>query len=196
MSKPTPLDHPIHDLLAERWSPVGFADRSIDPELLRSLLEAARWAPSAYNEQPWAYIVATRDEPEAFATLLGCLMDGNQTWAKDAGALMIGLARTRLARNGKPNRHALHDLGQASALLTVQATAHGLQVHQMGGILADVIAETYALPEGTEAVTGLALGYPADPSTLPEALAERDGSPRARNPQQTFVFGATWGEAW
>ncbi len=196
MSKPAILDHPVHALIAERWSPVGFANRSVPPAELRSLLEAARWAPSAYNEQPWAYIVATREEPEAFAQLLGCLVPGNQTWARRAPVLMIGLARTRLARNDKPNRHALHDLGQASALLSVEATARGLQVHQMGGILPGAIASAYDLPQGVEAVTALAVGYPGDPDTLPDALAARDASPRDRAPQRAFVFGAAWGKSW
>jgi nitroreductase len=196
MAKPTPLHHPIHPLIAERWSPVAFSDQPVDPVVVRALLEAARWAPSAYNEQPWAYLVAIRQEPEAYARLLGCLVPGNQAWAQHAPVLMIGLARTRLAHNGKPNRHALHDLGQASALLTVEATVHGLQVHQMGGIDAEAIAERFGLPEDVEAVTGLAIGYPGDPTSLPEPLASRDRSPRARKPQQQFVFGAGWGEAW
>lgn len=196
MTKTAPLDHPVHPLIAERWSPVAFAARPVDPDTVRSLLEAARWAPSAYNEQPWAYLVATKQDPEAFARLLDCLVPGNQAWAQHAPVLMIGLASTHLARNGQPNRHALHDLGQASALLTVEASSRGLQVHQMGGIDAAAIVERYGLPEGVEAITGLAIGYPGDPDSLPEPLAARDRSPRARKPQAQLAFGAGWGEAW
>ncbi len=196
MPKSPTLHHPVHDLIAERWSPAGFAERAVEPELIRSLLEAARWAPSAYNEQPWAYIVAARREPEAFAAMLDCLVPPNQVWAQHAAVLMIGLARTTLRENGRPNRHALHDLGQASALLTMQATAHGLQVHQMGGIRHAAIAERYRVPPDVEIVTALAVGYPGGLGRLPDGVALRDRTPRTRRPQGAFAFAEVWGQGW
>src|SRR5262245_29708759 len=123
-------DHPIHELIARRWSPYGFADRPVATEDLRSLFEAARWAASSYNEQPWSYIVASKDNPEEFARLLSCLVEGNQAWAKAAPVLALGCTSLHFARNGQPNAAAVHDLGLASATLTLEATARGLFVHQ------------------------------------------------------------------
>ena len=186
-------DHPIHELLAQRWSPYAFADRPVSEDDLRSLFEAARWAASSYNEQPWTYIVATKREPEAFNRLLSCLLEGNQGWATDAPVLALGCTSLNFARNGKPNGAAHHDLGLASAGLTVEATARGLAVHQMIGILPDKARDLYRIPEGVQPLTGLAIGYAADPGLLPEKFRERDMSPRSRKPLAEFVFGAEWG---
>src|SRR2546428_11543327 len=107
-------DHPIHDLLASRWSPYGFSDRPVSEEDLLSLFEAARWAASSYNEQPWSYILGTKDDPEQFARVLSCLVEGNQAWAKAAPVLAIGCVSLNFARNAKPNAAAVHDLGLAA----------------------------------------------------------------------------------
>src|ERR1700676_5394072 len=124
-------DYPVHDLIAARWSPYSFADRSVGDEDLHSLFEAARWAASSYNEQPWSYIVATREQNDEFERLLSCLVEANQRWASSAPVLALGVASLNLSRNGKPNRAAIHDLGQASFSLALEATARGLFVHQM-----------------------------------------------------------------
>jgi nitroreductase len=116
-------DHPVHDLIAERFSPYGFSDQPVSPEEIRSLFEAARWAASSYNEQPWNFIVATADDPEAFDRLASCLVDANQDWARRAPVLALGCIRTKFSRNGLPNLVALHDLGLASANLCLEATA-------------------------------------------------------------------------
>jgi len=194
MSKAANPDHPIHDLIGRRFSPYFFASRDVSDEDLRSLFEAARWAASSYNEQPWRYIVATRSDPDAHARLLGCLVDANQAWAKAAPVLALGVASLRFARNDKPNKAALHDLGLASATLTFEATARGLHVHQMIGILPDEARTRYAIPEGFEALTGLAIGYAGDPADAPEALAPRDRAPRQRRPLRETVFGGSWGD--
>jgi len=186
-------EYPIQDFVAKRWSPYGFADREVPETDLRALFEAARWAASSYNEQPWSYIVATRAQEAAFARLLSCLAETNQSWANAAPVLALGVAKLRFERNGKPNRVALHDLGLASGNLVAEATARGLSVHQMAGILPDRARELYAVPEGSEVVTGIAIGYAGDPEAYPEEIRVRDLTPRERKPQREFVFGEAWG---
>jgi nitroreductase len=188
-------DHPIHELIAQRWSPYAFADRPVSNDDLRSLFEAARWAASSYNEQPWAYVVATKSDPDAFTRMLSCLVEGNQGWAAAVPVLALGCTSLRFALNGKPNAAAVHDLGLASANLTTEATARGLVVHQMIGILPDKARDLYRIPEGIQVVTGLAIGYAADPDSLPEKYRDRDLAPRTRKPLNEFVFGPEWGAA-
>jgi nitroreductase len=189
-------DYPIHDLIATRWSPYAFADRPVPEGDLRSMFEAARWAASSYNEQPWSYIVATKVEGGEFERLLSCLVETNQIWAKTAPVLALGCTRLHFVRNGKPNSAAVHDLGLASANLCLEATARGLSVHQMIGILPDKAREVYQIPEGVQPLTGLAIGYVAEPSSLPENLKSRDLSPRNRKPLAEIVFNGEWGTAW
>jgi nitroreductase len=191
--KSATTSHPIHELLAERWSPYAFDDRPAPLSDLRSLFEAARWAPSSYNEQPWSYVVATQREPEEFQRLLACLVEANQAWARFAPVLALGIVSLRFARNGKENRAAAHDLGLAAGNILVEATARGLLVHQMIGILPDKARETYGIPEGFEAWTALAIGYQGDPKRLPEAMRDRDRTSRQRKPLDQFVFGGKWG---
>lgn len=195
VQKQTAPDHPIHELVARRWSPYAFADRPVSEDDLRSLFEAARWAASSYNEQPWNYIVATKANPEEFERLLSCLVEGNQVWAKAAPVLALGCTSLNFALNGKPNAAAVHDLGIASATLTIEATARGLFVHQMIGILPDKARELYRIPEGVQPMTGLAIGYAEDPNTLPEKYRGRDVSPRQRKTLDQFVFTGEWGMA-
>jgi nitroreductase len=189
-------DHPIHELLSRRWSPYAFADRPVPDEDLRSVFEAARWAASSYNEQPWAYIVATKGKPEEFARLLSCLVDGNQPWAKAAPVLALGCTRLNFSRNAQPNAAAVHDMGLASASLTLEATARGLCVHQMIGILPERARDLYRIPDDVRPLTGLAIGYLGDLNNLPENYRGRDLSPRARKPLGEFVFAESWGSAW
>jgi nitroreductase len=186
-------DHPVNELIATRWSPYAFADRPVSRADLLSLFEAARWAASSYNEQPWSYIVATKDDAAEFPRLLSCLVEGNQAWAKNAPALALGCTTLNFARNNQPNAAAQHDLGLASATLVLEATARGLAVHQMIGILPDRARQLYHVPEGVLPLTGLAIGYAADPSTLPENLRPRDQARRPRKPLVQFVFGGQWG---
>jgi nitroreductase len=188
-------DHPIHELLARRWSPYGFADRPVSAADLRALFEAARWAASSYNEQPWSYLVATKDNPEDFARLLSCLVEANQAWAKAAPVLALGCTRLFFQKNGKPNAAAIHDLGLAAGNLCLEATARGLHVHQMIGILPDKAREVFHIPEGVQPLTALAIGYAAEPDSLPEKYRERDLAPRTRKPLAEFVFGGEWGAA-
>ena len=191
--KSASTDYPISELVAERWSPYAFDHRLVPEADLRSLFEAARWAPSSYNEQPWNYIVTTRDNSEQFQRLLSCLVDVNQVWAKAAPVLALGVVSLRFAGNAKDNRAAVHDLGLATSNLVVEATARGLFVHQMIGILPDRAREIYGIPEGYEAWTGIAIGYRGDPTSLPDPLRERERRPRQRKPLSEFVFNGKWG---
>jgi nitroreductase len=186
-------NHPIHELLAERWSPYAFQDRLVSEADLCSLFEAARWAASSYNEQPWSYIVSTKEIPELFQQLLSCLVDANQVWAKDAPVLALGIVSHKFTRNQENNRAAIHDLGLATSNLVVEATAREICVHQMIGILPDKARELFEIPEGYEAWTAMAIGYEGDPMTLPDALKERDLMPRQRKPLEQFVFSGKWG---
>lgn len=186
-------DHPIHELLSQRWSPYAFADRPVAESDLHSLFEAARWAASSYNEQPWTYFVATRATPAEFARLLSCLVPANQTWAKAAPVLVLGVVSMEFAKNQKDNRAAVHDLGLASANIVTEATARGLSVHQMIGILPEKARELYQIPEHSEAWTAMAIGYAEDSDAITGDLRERDLAPRTRKPAGAFVFEGSWG---
>lgn len=188
-------DYPIQHFLADRWSPYGFSDRPVAEADLGSLFEAARWAPSSYNEQPWTYFVALRKNAAEFERLLSCLLPANQAWAKAAPVLVLGVVSRRFAKNHQDNRAAVHDLGLASANLVLEATARGLSVHQMIGILPDRACELYQIPEHTEAWTAMAIGYQANATDLADSLKERDLAPRQRKPISQFVFTGTWGQA-
>ena len=188
-------DHPIHELLAQRWSPYAFDGRPVAAEDLASLFEAARWAASSFNEQPWRYLVATKDKPEAFDRILSCLVEANQTWAKSAPVLALAAVSLRFDRNDKPNRAAHHDLGLASANLVIEATSRGLHVHQMIGILPERAHQLFAVPDGCEVLTGLAIGYRSTDSSAAEALRQRDETPRNRRSLEQFVFSDEWGRS-
>lgn len=188
-------DHPIQDSLSRRWSPYAFADRPVSTADLCSLFEAARWAASSFNEQPWRYIVATKSDPDQYASILSCLVEQNQQWASGAPVLAIGCVMLRFAYNNKPNSVAIHDLGLASGNLSAEATARGLVVHQMAGILPDRITELYGLPQDVQPITALAIGYASPPDQLPEALRTSELTPRTRRPLSEFVFGGRWGLA-
>lgn len=188
-------DHPIQEMLARRWSPYAFADKPVSAADLQSLFEAARWAASSYNEQPWSYIVATKDDPAEFERVLSCLVEPNQAWAKAAPVLALGCTSLHFKLNNKPNPAAVHDLGLASATLTFEALARGIDVHQMIGILPDRARDQYKIPEGVQPLTGLAIGYAGDPKALPQALKDRDLAPRQRRRLAEFVFKGQWGSA-
>jgi nitroreductase len=188
-------DHPIQEAIARRWSPYAFADRGVSDDDLRSLFEAARWAASSYNEQPWRYIVAAKANAEEHQRLLACLVEGNRAWAEAAPVLALGCTVLNFALNGQPNAAAIHDLGLASATLTLEATVRGLFVHQMIGILPGKARETYGIPDGVQPVTGLAIGYAAEPDSAPEKFRQRDLAPRPRKKLGEFVFGSRWAVA-
>jgi nitroreductase len=178
----------VHELIARRWSPKAFSARPVEPEKLRSLFEAARTAPSSYNEQPWRFIVATRADRAEFDRLLSTLREANRQWAQRAPVLILSIAKLVGERTGKPNRHAFHDVGQAIAYLTFQATALGLYLHQMGGFDAERARELLEIPEGYEPVAVIAVGYlDESPDAAPPA--------RSRRALEELVFSGRWGKS-
>lgn len=191
--KAAPTNHEVHELIRQRWSPRAFADRPVEPSKLRQILEAARWAASSYNEQPWRFVVATKDEPDDYERMLECLVPFNQRWGQTAPVLLLSFYRTTFSRNDKPNRCASHDVGAAAAQLTLQATALDLYVHQMAGIRPGAIREAYDVPDVFEPMAALAVGYMGDPAQLPDELEEREQAPRTRRPLEDTVFSSTWG---
>jgi nitroreductase len=193
MEKPAETHYPIHDLLKRRWSPRAFSERPVEPDKLRSLFEAARWAPSSNNEQPWRFLVATRENKADWDRLFNCLVEGNRKWAHQASVLILSVASLKFEEDGSTNRHAFHDTGMAVENLIIQATALGLFIHQMAGFRVDQARADLKIPDGYEPVAMIAVGYPGDPATLPDYLRERELKPRERNSISEFVFSGTWG---
>jgi nitroreductase len=194
LEKPADTDRPLLPVLKARWSSRAFSDALLTADEVRDLFEAARWAPSAGNGQPWRFIVVPRDDAPTFAAALACLHETNALWARHAAALIVSVAQT-VRDDGRPHRTALYDLGQAVAHLTVQATALGLALRQMGGFSAELARETFAIPQGFEPVTMVAIGRRGDPANLPDALQAREHEPRRRNPTAQWVFAGRWGQA-
>lgn len=190
--KPAETSQPVHELIRDRWSPRSFADKPVEKDVLISLFEAARWAPSCNNSQPWRYIVATRDNAEEYERAQNCINERNQRWSRLAPVVGFVCA-WKLFPNGNPSRTAWYDTGMASGQLLLQATARGLVAHQMAGILYDKVVETYAVPEDAEVVCGFALGYQGEPDALIEELAQREVAPRERKPLADMVFSGTFG---
>jgi nitroreductase len=193
MQKPAVTDHPVHDLIRDRWSPRSFADKPVDHKVLASLFEAARWAPSSFNAQPWNYIVATKDHPQEFSKMLGVLVEFNADWAKNAPVLVLAVSYLNFKHNGAPNRNAFYDTGAATVLLALEATARGLAVHQMAGFDPVAAKREYNIPPEYEAIAAIAIGYPGDPQSLPDKLRDVETAPRARKALSEFVMSGHWG---
>jgi nitroreductase len=187
--------YPVHPWLAERRSRLAFSSRTVDHGRLASLMEAARCAPSSMNEQPWSFIVATKQNPSEFERLLGCLVEFNLQWAQNAPVLLLSVARLTFASNGELNRHAFHDVGQAIAFLTFQAMVSGLAVHQIAGFDVEKARREFLIPHDHEPVAVAAIGYPGNSSSLPDKLRKKDLSPRKRKPLSDFIFECTWGQS-
>jgi nitroreductase len=194
MEKPADTQYPIHDLLRQRWSSRAFDDRPIEPEKLRSLCEAARWAPSSNNEQPWRFIVANKDYETEWNRLLACLVEGNRKWAYRAPVLILSVASLNFEDDSTPNRHAFYDTGMAVENLVLQATALGLSAHQMAGFDVEKARADLKIPSGYEPVAMIAVGYPGDLASLPDRLRERELQPRSRRPISEWTFSGQWGE--
>ena len=187
---PTTTDTPsasLNELIRTRWSPRQYLDRAIAPDDLKTLFEAARWASSCYNEQPWRFIVATKDDPEHFAKVLGLLMEMNRKWAAGAAVLGFSAGKKTFTHNGAPNRFGIHDVGAGSASLAIEAAARGLHAHFMGGFDAARARTEFAVPEDFEIGAAFAIGYIDEAAVKP--------GDRTRKPLSDLVFGKNWGES-
>jgi nitroreductase len=191
--KPALTEHEILDLLARRWSTRAFSDLPVDAEALLRLFEAARWAPSSGNAQPWSYLLATMDNP-AEHEKLGSVLNVGNSWARKAPVLALSVATIDRGPD-KPNRHAWHDVGLADENLVIQAVSMGLSVHMMGGFDAQKARDLFAIPSRHEPVAMIAIGYPGDPNSLSEELRQKDLAPRHRRAIHEFVFSGRWGES-
>jgi nitroreductase len=185
-------DYPIHKLLRKRWSPRSFSEKSIDEELIYQLFEAARWAPSSYNEQPWRFIYATKQNQEDYQKLASLLIDFNQRWATNAPLLVLGITKTTFDLDSRPNQHAKHDLGQAIAHLTFEATRNDLYVHQMAGFSVEKTRKTYDIADPFVPTTMFAIGYLGNPESLEDKIKRQETSPRNRKSMNEIVFEGNW----
>jgi len=191
--QPPEIEHSVLDVIRRRWSPVIYSPETVEPEKLLSVLEAARWAPSSFNEQPWSFLVARKEEPEEFARMLSCLVPGNVAWAEHVPVLIVSVAKQHFEHNHQVNRHALHDTGIATGFLMLQAAAMGLATHGMAGFDAEKAQQLYEIPETHQAVAAIALGYPGDDREAPEALRKRNVR-KSRRTLDQFVFAGRWGQ--
>ncbi len=193
--KPASTSVKIHDIIQNRWSP-----RAIDPNKpvshddLLALLEAARWAPSCFNDQPWRFIVCDKSADLAsWETAFDTLMDKNRLWAKNAPVLILSVAMANFNHNGKPNRFGLYDTGAASVSLALQASALGLVVHQMGGYDADKARAAFGLPDDCTPMAMMALGYQAEADSLDEDFKAAELAERARASLGQHFYTGKWG---
>lgn len=188
--------YPLHDIIGSRWSPRYFSSQPVPKDKIGAMLEAARWAASSRNEQPWRFIVVTADQADLHDRFVGTLMEGNQKWAKDAPVLILGVAKRNWDHNGQPNNYAWYDLGQAVSALALQGIAEGVYIHQMGGFRKDDARAAFAIPEEFEPVVAIAAGYPGVIDEAPEEIRQRELSPRSRKPLNELVHGGDWGAPW
>ena len=187
--KPEPAFlYSIHPLLRKRWSPRAFATQPIEEEKIHLLFEAARWAASAMNEQPWRFIYAVKEDSDQYNRLFECLNDGNKIWAKSAPMLILTIVKTQFEKNNKPNRWAFHDLGLAIGNLTTQASAMDLYVHNMAGFSIEKAKESFSLPGDLDPLTMIAVGYIGDQSLLPEDLRKRELEQQKRKLPEEIIL--------
>ncbi len=197
MHNPAITQVPINETLANRWSGRAYdAAKSVSHEQVITLLEAARWAPSCFGDQPWRFIVWNKNtDAQAWQQGFDCLVPGNQAWVKDAPVLLLTCADTLFNHNQKPNRWAQYDTGAAAENLCLQASSMGLMAHQMGGFDADKARETFAIPAQYTPMAMMSLGYPADIATLEGEVLSRETAARNRRPLNELFFADSWGKA-
>jgi nitroreductase len=178
----------ILEIIQERWSPYSFSSNPVEEYKLKAMFEAAGFAPSCNNEQPWMFVFTTRQEKEVFNDYLGFLVDSNKVWTKYAFAIIISMARTKFSKNGSPNRFAFHDTGMAVTNLLLQALAMDVYVHQMGGFSVEKVKEYFKLGDDIEPVAVMAVGYLGDGISLSPELLKRDEKRRPRKSVNEFAF--------
>jgi nitroreductase len=192
MLKSNQIEFPVVDLIEQRKSRRAYSSKKIGPEKIDSIFEAARWAPSSVNEQPWVYMYATKDQRVLWSKLVDTLVEGNRIWAEQAPLLVLSMVRKNFTRNDRPNGSANYDLGAANAFLSLQATQLGLNVHQMGGFDKQQAIDSLLIPDTHEPVVMLAIGYPGQPELLSENLKSRELAPRERYTQEFFVMNKSF----
>ncbi len=186
-SKYAVTDIPVEDIMLRRWSPRAFADKPVSEGDLRSIFEAASWAASSYNEQPWRFLVGRKGD-DTYGKIFDALLPLNQGWAGAAPVLYASFMKKSFTHNAAPNGVAMHDVGAASANASLQATSLGLHTHGMAGFSKDKLREAFAVPESFDPVACWALGYAGDPQTLPENFRDMELKPRVRKPLGEIVF--------
>jgi nitroreductase len=186
---------PIHELLATRWSPRAFdAARPVEREKIIALVEAARWSPSCFGDEPWRYLIWDRSsDPAGWQKAFDCLGDSNKAWVKNTPVLILSCAGSVFRHNGKPNGHSQHDTGAASMALVLQAVASGLAAHQMAGFDANKAREVFAIPAEYLPMAMIAVGYQAEPNILEGERRDKEKAPRSRQPVGANFFAGTWG---
>lgn len=182
------IEAPVMDVVRMRKSSRAFADKPVEEEIIRSLFEAARWAPSSRNEQPWKYIYATSSQTDLWERIFHSLTEGNKIWVRHAPLLIVSMMRKNFTRDGALNPTAAYDLGAANAFLTLQATSMGLNVRQMAGFYPDKIKDALRIPNEYEVIAVMAVGYATHPGKLPAELQQRENAPRTRYRQPAFVM--------
>jgi len=185
--KHAPEEAGVDRLIRRRWSPRAYSEKDVPTAELKRLFEAARWAASSSNEQPWRFLVGRRGD-ETYQKIFNALVEGNQSWAKSAPVLVLSVAKKTFTGNGKPNAYGMHDTGAASATLALQATANGLHTHSMAGFDREQVRASFAIPSDYEIGSVTAIGYFGDPASLPDYLQKMEVSPRQRKPLEEFVF--------
>jgi nitroreductase len=185
---------PIHTLLKKRWSPRAFNGEPVETDKLQRIFEAARWAPSASNEQPWAFIVGMHGD-ETYQEIFSTLVEFNQLWVKTAPVLAVSVGRTISLKNGMPAEWFKYDVGQAVAHLTFQATYEGLYVHQMAGFDRNKAHQLLEVPDKYEVITAFTIGYPGDYKVLHKNLQAMEIARRERLHTDDFVFSGSFGNA-
>jgi len=185
---------PVHEIVAQRWSARAIdPGRTITRAEVTAVLEAARWAPSCFGDEPWRYLVFDKSvDPQSWQAAFECLAEGNQVWVTNAPVLFAALAGSAFRRNGKPNRWGQYDTGAASENLCLQAAAMGLVAHQMGGFDGARLAERFGIPDAYTPMAMIALGHPGDPAGLPDGLRETELGERRRQPLSEIAFAGRW----
>ncbi len=198
LEKPARVSTPIHDLLARRWSPRAFdPTKAVSRSQILALLEAARWSPSCFGEEPWRFIVWDKTQDAAsWQKAFACLSQGNQAWAKNTPVLILAASEPKFSHSGNDNRWYQYDTGAAGLSLCLQAVALGLEAHQMGGFDVEQLRAAFEIPQAIALMSMIAVGYEAEPETLEGELRTRETSPRNRRPLSTHFFLGSWGKPY
>ena len=185
--KHAPAETGVHELIRTRWSPRAYSDKDVPAAELKKMFEAARWAASSSNEQPWRFLLGRRGD-ETYKKIFDALVPFNQAWVKTAPVLVLSVAKKTFTQKGSPNAYGLHDTGAATAYLTLQATADGLHSHSMAGFDHEQVRASFGIPSDYEIGAAIAVGYIGDPAVLPDSMLKMEVAPRQRKPLEEIVF--------